>query len=82
MAVSLLVFPWFRTGGGVSHHQLVPGAGDEAGQPTVRPVEPDGGGLPPGLGAAGHLGHLRQRLGAAQDAPRQPARLFSLVRSP
>lgn len=58
MTVSTPVSLWFRTGGGVSHHQLVPGAGDEAGQSTVRPLEPDGGGLSPGLGPAGHMGHL------------------------
>lgn len=74
---------WFlcRAGGRVSHHQLVIGTGDEAGQSTLRPVEPDGGGLPPGLGPAGHVGHLRQGLGATQDPPRQPARLLSLVRT-
>ena len=73
---------WSRAGRGVPHHQLVPGAGHAVGQPAVRAVEPDGRGLPAGLCAAGHLGHLRQGLGAAQDAARQPARLLALVRLP
>lgn len=70
----------FRTWRGVSHHQLVPGAGDEVRQSTVRPLEPYGRGLSPRLGAAGYVGHLWQGLCAPQDPPWQPTWLLSLVR--
>lgn len=42
-------------------------------------MEPHGRGLPAGLGAAGHLGHLRQGLRAAQGSARQFTRLLPLV---
>lgn len=77
---SVLCMCVFRTRGGISCHQLVPGAVHAPGQPAVRPVEPHSRGLPAGLGSAGHLGHLRQGLGPPKDPPRQPARLLSLVK--
>lgn len=72
----------YRTGRGISGYQLVSGAGDTTGQSPLRLVEPHSRRLPAGLGAAGHLGHLRQGLRPPQGSPRQPARLLPLVRRP
>lgn len=80
--VTYCLNPSRRAGRGISDYKLVLGVGHPLGQSALCALEPDRRGLPAWLSAAGHLGHLRQGLGAPEGPARQPARLLALVSPP